>query len=88
MLNAFKNMARTQISKVLNGILSHTISRAAEQAHSPVVFLCYHPFSLLIMGRYQSGQMERSVKPLALAFVGSNPTLPTRKEIHFTAKDT
>jgi hypothetical protein len=28
-------------------------------------------------GRFQSGQMGRTVNPLAYAFVGSNPTLPT-----------
>lgn len=27
-------------------------------------------------GRYQSGQLERIVNPLAYAFVGSNPTRP------------
>ncbi len=29
------------------------------------------------MGRYQSGQLGRTVTPLAFAFVGSNPALPT-----------
>src|ERR1700709_1063467 len=28
-------------------------------------------------GRYRSGQTGRTVNPLAYAFVGSNPTLPT-----------
>ncbi len=30
------------------------------------------------MGRYQSGQLGRTVTPLAYAFVGSNPALPTK----------
>ncbi len=29
------------------------------------------------MGRFQSGQMGRAVNPLAQAFVGSNPSLPS-----------
>lgn len=31
----------------------------------------------LSMGRYQSGQMGRTVNPLAYAYGGSNPSLPT-----------
>ena len=37
------------------------------------------------MGRYQSGQLGRTVTPLAFAFVGSNPALPTKKS--FLSKD-
>lgn len=31
------------------------------------------------MGRYQSGQLGRTVNPLAFAFEGSNPSRPTLK---------
>ena len=34
----------------------------------------------LATGRYRSGQTGRTVNPLAYAFVGSNPTLPTARE--------
>ncbi len=30
------------------------------------------------MGRYQSGQLGRTVTPLTYVFVGSNPALPTK----------
>ena len=30
------------------------------------------------MGRFQSGQMGRTVTPLSFDFAGSNPALPTR----------
>ncbi len=31
----------------------------------------------MILGRYQSGQLGRTVTPLTFVFVGSNPALPT-----------
>ena len=31
----------------------------------------------LLLGRYQSGQLGRTVTPLTFVFVGSNPALPT-----------
>ncbi len=38
------------------------------------------------MGRYRSGQTGRTVNPLAYAFVGSNPTLPT-PALQFSCSD-
>ncbi len=32
---------------------------------------------MILMGRYQSGQLGRTVTPLTYVFVGSNPALPT-----------
>ncbi len=41
------------------------------------------------MGRYQSGQMGRTVNPLSYDFEGSNPSLPTaskQKALEFMRK--
>ena len=37
------------------------------------------------MGRFQSGQMGRTVTPLSYDFAGSNPALPTNKFRRFIA---
>ena len=37
-----------------------------------------------MLGRYQSGQLGRTVTPLSYDFVGSNPALPTNGIINST----
>lgn len=63
-------------AKVLEDYWALVLSTRTKSSNSLLGMKCIKVRRLHKKGRYQSGQLERIVNPLAYAFVGSNPTRP------------
>ena len=55
--------------------------RVLGSSPSPVT-KCFYKKVKRSLGRFQSGQMGRTVTPLSYDFAGSNPALPTKNPDH------